>query len=211
MNFIGRRVGRMCSFMCSYSSDSFPKCEIIFFHLSALGASISRKWAAHFIFYCFGINNRTASACFFSLAVDSCFGVSPPYFDSVYDLSATKRGTQLRYLVFPKTELCEARFSAYNRAHILGRGGNGVIQISVDELGAPRQNTDSVACVNYLVDRDCRVLEAQCDDQFKAAYRVMVAQGLLKPVDWPEYERTLASRVRYWADTGWTAPTSARE
>lgn len=156
------------------------------------------------ILHCPGVNNRVSAACVFSIWLDSSYGASPPYTDPVYDLSSVKRGNQLQYIVFPKTDLCDARNAAYNAISGLMQDANDLLRCDVDELGAPRFS-DSAACVNYYVDPRGRVIDARCEDAFHRARDEMVSQGKLAPVDWDEYERDLVRKVMYWSDKGWVS------
>ena len=163
-------------------------------------------------FYCAGYNNRCGSVCLMAIRLDSCYGASPPYQDADYDLSAVVRGSQLAYLTFPPTDFCRARGSMYNLAGPLYSDSPGILCVMTDEFGGPRTEDSASATVYYYLDSDCNVLYARCGDRFRTERQLLVAQGILPPVDWPEYESALADRVNRWSDSGWVsaAPASSR-
>lgn len=149
-----------------------------------------------------GLNNRVSAACLFSVFLDSCVGVSPPYEDPELDLHDVKRGNQVQYILFPVTDLCRARGARQNYVHRLVNEGQR-LRVHVDEMGEGRATQDSLATIWYYVDEDLRVVSAICDDAFVSMRQRLVALGALPPVDMREYQQALVRDVRYWSDTGW--------
>jgi len=180
-----------------------PRGDAVGWYINAGYAGWMIPDTARDVLHCAGVNNRLHASCLFTISLDSSYGVSPPYTDPEYDLSSVKRGNQLRYIVFPKTDLCNARTARYNHPVRLSWDTRDFLQVEVDELGGPRNQGDSVATVNYWVNTAGRLVGTRCSDRFCAAREQMVARGYLAPVDWGVYERELVRHVRYWADTGW--------
>lgn len=172
---------------------------------SAAGREAQREILDSFanVLHIIGINNRVNSSCLFSINLDSCSGASPPYTDPALDLGAVKPGNQLRYYVFPITDLAEARSTLYNRARSLIQETPTLFRLDVDEFGGNRLVQDSVADVMYYFDETWQLVEVRCGDAFISARNDLVTQGRLPQVDWGAYQQELLHRVRYWTDTGW--------
>ncbi|HWO58062.1 MAG TPA: hypothetical protein VNN55_10895 [bacterium] len=155
------------------------------------------------VLHVLGVNNRVPAACYFILPLDSCHGVSPPFADSVWNLRSVEQGNQIRYIVFPPTDVCIARREPYNGGLRLVNEA-GLVRVDVDELSLSAGSKDSTALVNYYLDERLTVVSARCSDLFRSIRNRLVSEGTLPPIDWREYQDALVMNVRYWSDSVWT-------
>jgi hypothetical protein len=157
-----------------------------------------------------GINNRMGKAAIFLLPLDSCFGVSPPYFKKDYlDLTWVKRGNQLCYIVFPLTDIEKLMGSKYNDVGEITLKEDGkIVQVNiVSNRWEPGGYWD---IVGYFIDDRYRVISVSASDLFRNSRNRFVAEGKIGSVDWAEYEAELLDSVLYWTDSGWVSEAQLR-
>ncbi|MCD6162733.1 MAG: hypothetical protein J7K40_10020 [candidate division Zixibacteria bacterium] len=149
-------------------------------------------------------NNRMKQACIFALPIDSCCGVSPPYTDPDLDLENVKRGNQLAYVLFPRSDVNRFSRLSYNIVSRLMLELENVIRVDIIES----KNPD--AMLSYYIDEKFRVISINRSDNFVATRNALVAEGKLPLVDWSTYLNDLQNRVTYWTDSGWVTEAELR-
>jgi len=153
-----------------------------------------------------GINNSMGSTCIFILSKDSSFGVSPPYFSTVFDLSWLKFGNQLKYLIFPPSDYSKALNRPYNNIFELYNEGIDEITVYIDE-GEPEEFSNLLL---YSLDSSMRVIDVKAADQFIDHRKDLVDEGRLPAVNLNEYLINLRDAVTYWTDSGWVTEGAIR-
>jgi hypothetical protein len=149
-----------------------------------------------------GINRRMSCASTFILNPDSAYGVSPPYYDLNVELNWVKRGNQLKYVLFPVTDLGKIDLIyGYNDTWppFIVERIKGFLDVRVGESDLRGPGT----VVDYSLDYYMRAIAARCSDGFIKRRGELVAMDSLPPVDLHEYQILLRDRVTYWIDTTW--------
>ncbi|MCK4462597.1 MAG: hypothetical protein KAW46_12390, partial [candidate division Zixibacteria bacterium] len=153
-----------------------------------------------------GFNNRMSQACLFVLSADSSHGVSPPYTDESYNLENLKRGNQLHYLLFPRTDVNQAIYDDYNDPDGLIVESENVIRADICEGG----RVSPLSKVSYYLNEDFRVYRVNFDDRFLTLRDSLVDAGLLPGVNMSTYAADLRDSVTYWTDSGWVTEGDLR-
>jgi hypothetical protein len=155
-------------------------------------------------FICLSINNHMGCVSLFVLDPLSSEGVSPPYSDPNYVLENCMRGNQLRYVLFPRSDVSKALGLLYNYPGQL-------IPESADILGANVTEVRSTQSqIIYYLDSNFRITDVRLEDSFRAIRNRLVMEGKLPPVDWETYTANLLDSVRYWTDSGWVTEAELR-
>lgn len=168
----------------------------------AFGSNFLRYSDSQFVFL--GYNNRMKCACLYVLEPYSSYGVSPPYTDPGYDLDNVKRGNQIYYVLFPRSDLNRAVFADYNTPGGLFLESDGRFRADVFERDARS------AALSYYLDSSFRVVNVSYDDLFRPCRDSLVAEGKLSAIDWSTYCNKLRDSVTYWRDSGWVTEGQLR-
>lgn len=151
-----------------------------------------------------GYNNRLGATCLFIVAPDSVQGVSPPY-SGIDGLELVKRGTQVSYIVFPRTDVSMAAGGSYNNGRGIIIEPFGRIKVHIDETD------DLKSDVYYYLNRDYRVVNVDLGDGFNTARSNLImsdkVHNTLEPL---EYGRQMRDAVMYWTDSGWVTEGQLR-
>lgn len=151
-----------------------------------------------------GYNNRLDATCLFIVAPDSIQGVSPPY-SGINGLELVKRGTQISYIVFPRTDVSKKAGGSYNNGRGIRIDPFGIIRVHIDETD------DLKSDVFYYLDRDYRVVNVDLGDAFITKRNNLIdsgkVQNTLSPI---EYGRQMRDAVMYWTDSGWVTEGQLR-
>lgn len=157
-----------------------------------------------------GYNNRIdSSGCtvLFAFPAKSCKGVSPPYGNKELNLSNVQKGSQLRYIAFPKTEVCRNANLPYNHPGQIFVDSDGTIRMYVTELSSP------ICGFIYYLDQNLRVFRVDADDYFRT-YRNSYIKSLdnktLTSFDWQTYLTERLHAVTYWIDSSWVTEGQLR-
>lgn len=146
-----------------------------------------------------GYNNRMdGCAVLFALSPRSPHGVSPPYEDPDWDLEKVKPGNQVRYVLFPKTDVCSLYNEPYNNVETLFFDSESLFRVEVTEIA------DKKCGLTYTFDQQIRVTRVYADDVFRGVRNSLVNNGLLRPVDWNTYLIKRRDTITYWMAPGWT-------
>jgi hypothetical protein len=160
----------------------------------AFGDCFAKESRAGLLFL--SLNNRKRQACLFALSPDSTHGVSPPYTDENYRLENLKRGNQLHYVLFPRTDVNLATYRDYSYPVNLVVESDNVIRADIREAWRG-------ANVSYYLNEDFRVFRVNFDDLFLPLRDSLVDAGLLPRVNMSTYAADLRDSVTYWTDSGW--------
>ncbi len=154
-------------------------------------------------------NNRMNCTALLVLDLDSnVVGVSPPYQDSVYDLSRVRPGSQAQYALFPVTDLGKLDLAnAYNAPGTEGVRENtkGIINVYVGESA----HADDVRAI-YSLDFSLRVVGVTFSDQFRKRRNDLVREGRLTSVDWSQYADDVRDSVLHWCSGSWVGELQLR-
>ena len=149
-------------------------------------------------------NIRMGCTALLVLDLDSIIaGASPPYEDSVWDLSRVRRGNQAGYVLFPVTDLGrEDLANSYNEPGIrmVREDTWGQLNVYVQE-----SSHDGAVCVIYSLDRALRVVSVNFTDQFRKRRDDLVREGKLASVDWGQYADHTRDSVLHWRSGAWVA------
>jgi len=148
-------------------------------------------------------NNRMDCACLFILAHDSSYGASPPYNDPHYDLSRVKHSNQIRYVLFPRTNLNIKAMAIYNFPWKIVAESDSVLRADIEELSLHR------AEVSYYFNRDLRVFHVTPSDEFINERKILIADGKLQRSDALTAEQ-IRDAVTYWIDSAWVTEGELR-
>jgi len=151
-----------------------------------------------------GINNRAACVFLLVLPRDSFFGVSPPYSDTVLNLSSVMRGNQIAYLLFPPSDLCKSYPVQYN-----GTGGLVVEDKGQVRIGTLESNKSSAGLYYYL-NSELRVTHVSPTDLFEPERDALVKAGK-PPMPDSIYYANLRDSVKYWTDSGFVTEGQLRK
>ncbi|MEW5796693.1 MAG: hypothetical protein AB1772_10090, partial [Candidatus Zixiibacteriota bacterium] len=156
--------------------------------------------------FCFlSFNNRMDCACLFVLNPFGSYGVSPPYVDSQYPaVSQARRGNQLCYILFPRTDVNFCVNELYDNPYLLQRDEDSVLRVSISEKGADG------AILDYYVSASFRVFRVRASDKYQKVRDSLVNDGRLPDIVWTSYLDSLASTVKYWTDSGWISEGALR-
>ena len=146
----------------------------------------------------FGYNQLLGCSTIFALSPDSSRGVSPPYQAPELDLSWVKRGNQLRYVMFPPSDLGRHDLSAeYN--HLVGfeKESESEFRASISESNL----VPGSVTIDYYFDRRLRVIRARLSDVYDKRRRALVAGGLLRDTLKSVYCDALRDSITYWTGT----------
>jgi hypothetical protein len=154
-------------------------------------------------------NNRMGCTALLVLDLDSTIaGVSPPYEDSVWDLSRVKQGNQAGYVLFPVTDLGREDLpNAYNEpgVELIREDTWGPINVYVSESF----HSVSIRAI-YSLDRTLRVVGVNFTDQFRKRRDDLVREGKLPSVDWGQYADHARDSVLRWRFGSWAAEWQLR-
>jgi len=142
-------------------------------------------------------NNVTRSACLFALDPFSSFGASPPYTSQDYDLNNVKRGNQIKYVLFPPSDVNRVEHSPYNTPVELR------IESQKTLLAKTQETLDKQCVLWYYLDNNMRVVDVKPNDYFVTKRNALVSEGKLPVADWGTYLENVRDSVTYWIDSGW--------
>jgi hypothetical protein len=152
-------------------------------------------------------NNRTKQAGLCALYPDSAYGVSPPYTDSEYDLSWVKRGNQICYISFPRSDMSMLLRSVYNTPYRLRIESDRIrADVAPAAWGAPGAH----GLLSYFIDSRLRVYSISPEDRFGEVWDSLSRAGALPNPDLGQHLDELLSRVSYWTDSGWVTEGELR-
>jgi hypothetical protein len=160
-----------------------------------------------------GFQNRMKGQALFVLPSRNFTGVSPPYSKDAngYDLSGVKRGTQLRYLFFPPSELARIDMPGdYQSSGILSRPDAREWNLSIAETKGLRGTEMVYDNLDYRLNNNFRVTQVLMSDVFVKRYRHLLASDSVPPVSLADYPDTLLNRVQYWTDSGFVSEGQLR-
>ncbi len=169
----------------------------------AFGSNFLRYSDSQFVFL--GYNNRMECACLYVLEPYSSYGVSPPYTDPGYNLDNVKRGNQIYYVLFPRSDLNRAVFADYNSPGGLFLESDGRFRADVFERDAKS------AALSYYLDSSFRVVNVSYDDCFRPCRDSLVAEGKLSAINWSTYCNNLRDSLTYWRESGWVTEGQRRK
>jgi hypothetical protein len=154
-----------------------------------------------------GYNIRMRSAALLVLKVRGSEGVSPPYQDEQYDLSRVIPGNQLRYLLFPPSDLTLVYgYRIYNSPGGIHDVSSAGLRLNTKEGGVPGEDGREMTWnIYYYLDNSLKVTRVDVEDGFKAWRELLVREGKLPDVLWTAYFRDLQAAVRRWDGNGWVA------
>jgi hypothetical protein len=148
----------------------------------------------------YGINNLAGGNGLFVLPLHGCYGVSPPYEDSEYDLSGVKPGNQLHYILFPVSDLSLARNVPYDvGGRIVFLPGNNIrmdVNMETDFDKSPLWRS-------YYIDEHFHVWKVAVSDVYWTTRQDLVKSGRLQYIDMDNFNLRELSRVKYWSGEGW--------
>ncbi|HWO56215.1 MAG TPA: hypothetical protein VNN55_01485 [bacterium] len=152
-----------------------------------------------------GYNIRMRSVALFVLKARGSEGVSPPYQDEQYDMSRVIPGNQMRYMLFPPSDLTLVYgyriYNSYGGIYDVSSVG---MRLNTREGGVPGEDGREMSWqIYYYLDDSLRVNRVDVEDAYKARREMLVREGKLPDVLWPEYFRDLQAAVRGWDGTGW--------
>ncbi len=154
-------------------------------------------------------NNRMKCCALLILRPDSMYGVSPPYQYTDFDLSWVKRGNQMAYILFPKTDLGEIDLESLlnsGSSEGISMESDSVLKIPIVESIQGYQN----ATIIYYLNKRLRVYRVVRSDRFEKRRNDLVREGKLPLVNWTEYQAALRDTVTYWTDSGWVTEGQLR-
>lgn len=132
-------------------------------------------------------------------------GCSPPYTDSLYDLTWVKRGSQSAYVVFPRSDLSLALRLPYSTPTEMRAEPDGSITVCIEEA---QRNLRTQLW--YTLDSTFRVTRLVPDDFFWPIRDQLVADGQLPAVERRDYLESLIAGIQYWTDSGWVSEEQLR-
>lgn len=150
--------------------------------------------------YFLSFNNLADRASLIVLKPDSCEGLSPPYTGSS---SRTRPGTQLQYILFPRSDVNLALNSVYSHADGICILHEGLLQAEIKE----GDNLKPV--LQYYIDNNCRVIGVNPTDAFTKVRRKLVKDQLLEPMTSTYYD-DLRDSVLYWQNSAWVSECELR-
>ncbi len=150
------------------------------------------------------LNNRMGCACFFVIAPDSSYGVSPPYPEWLRGQRGLRHGNQLCYLLFPRTDINREIELDYNGPFRIVINSSDEIRVDIGESKEPECN------LSYFLDENFRVTHVKADDRFIPLRRRLIDEGKLPSVDLSTYLANLVDSVTYWTDSGWVTEGELR-
>ncbi len=168
----------------------------------AFGSNFLRYSDSQFVFL--GYNNRMESACLYVLEPYSSYGVSPPYTDPNIDLDNVKRGNQMYYVLFPRSDLNNSARSQYNYPSRIVAESDSINRADISALDSRN------AYVSYYLNHNFRVIDVKVDDAFIVNRNTLVSKELLPPIDWSSYLARMRDMVIYWTDSGWVTEGELR-
>jgi hypothetical protein len=141
-------------------------------------------------------NNRMACSGFFVIRADSSFGVSPPYTEAITQTGTLQRGNQLRYTLFPTTDVgrfcLPTSFNHVKRLAEIASNKYEIVMIEGPDLWA-----------YYDFDNKGRVIKTYFTSQFEHRRDSLVQAKVLPSISWEDYQDSLIDAVLHWTDTGW--------
>lgn len=144
-----------------------------------------------------GINNPMGSVALFVLPRYGSHGVSPPFGSQPYQNMDEIPGNQVKYILFPPTDLNRHLNYKYN---ILGditvRPDSVIIVGTIEDI-------ELHYSVFYYLNFDFRVETAVLGDAFTVKRKNLVEQGKLPYISDSLYTSALMHSVAYWTDSGW--------
>lgn len=143
-------------------------------------------------------NNRLSRMALMILNPHHTLGVSPPYDSAEYDLRDVKRGNQLYYVTFPRSDVGKAAASMPGVRELM-QEPSGLIRVVLVE------NEALHADIWYYIDSRGRVQAVVPNDHYILARDKLVSQHVLSPHSWEEHNRFLMDSVRYWTGAGWVS------
>ncbi len=149
------------------------------------------------------MNNRLGCVGFYVLNPDSAYGVSPPYIDSIYDLSWVKHGNQICYISFPRSDISKVLGSLCDHPRLLELKGT-IIEVGV------RAGRGPDAYLSYFLDENFRVYEVSPDDKFIELWDSLSLEKALPNPNINEHLQELLESVAYWTDSGWVTEGQLR-
>ncbi|MDD3731823.1 MAG: hypothetical protein PHU88_05545 [candidate division Zixibacteria bacterium] len=155
------------------------------------------------------VNRRMSCAGLLIVKPDSSFGVSPPYQDSLYDLSWVKRGNQLCYIMFPPTEMIAFCETSYNHPHLVRIDSDSTLCIEIREDFIYNIKVD-LLLFYYLNINTLRIYDVKLSDNYITYYNKLVSENKLKPVNWDSFKQKLLDTVTYWIDSTWVTEGQLR-
>lgn len=148
-------------------------------------------------------NNRMDCACLFILAHDSSYGASPPYTDPELDLSHLKHANQIRYVLFPRTNMNKAAIARYNPPMRILVESDSVLRADIWQLVPIRSE------ISYYFNRELRVFEVGLSDDFINQRKILIADGKLPRSEAMTTEQ-IRNAVTYWIDDAWVTEGELR-
>lgn len=150
-------------------------------------------------------NNRLRRVGLYALFPDSAYGVSPPYTDPERDLSWVKRGSQLCYISFPRSDL----------SIVLGTLFDGTSQLRLQSDGiradiTPNLGQDNEPELSYFINSDYRVYGVSPTDRFLEVWDSLSHVGALRNTNLNKHLQDLLYNVAYWTDSGWVTEGQLR-
>ncbi len=165
-------------------------------HMGAYGHNFACDGKSRFLFL--GYNNPMACVSLFVLDPDSSYGVAPPYDFPEGASEHIKRGNQICYILFPRSDLNYATHSLYNVPKRIVIDSQNIIMADVYE-----DYSSLRADLSYFFDDNLRIQEVRAGDEFILLRNELVEDGRLPTVDWDTYLRQLRDSVMYWMDSCW--------
>jgi hypothetical protein len=148
-------------------------------------------------------NNRLKKVGLCALYPDSAFGVSPPYTDSMYDLSWVKHGNQISYINFPRSDISKTVGASYDGPELIQLVNN---KIRVDIKAAD----DPHAEFSYFINSNFRVYDISPSDGFYKVWHSLAKDGSLPDTNLAHHFEYLLNNVAYWTDSGWVTEGQLR-
>ncbi len=149
-------------------------------------------------------NNRVGSSGLFGLYVDSSYGVSPPFSDTIYALDGVTRGNQYSYVMLPRSDVSIALRARYNTIYRIVFEASGRFMVDLSPL------TDTLNYATYFFDDRMRVGGVKLSDGFHTQRDQLVDRGLLSEINSGDYTEELLRAVTYWTDSGWVTEGQLR-
>ena len=151
------------------------------------------------------VNNRLRGVGFYALYPESAYGVSPPYTDPDWDLSRVRKGNQVCYISFPKSDLSIALGSLYDYSSQLRLQADGVRADVV-----PGDGHRSQGALTYFIDNSFRVRKVSASDRFIEVWDSLSKANALPNPNLDRHLEDLLKLVAYWSDSGWVTEGQLR-
>ena len=144
----------------------------------------------------------------FALDPDSSYGVSPPYVDAVWPLANVKRGNQIKYVLFPRSDVNKYAQLPYNYPASLFVEAEDIIRADITEdFDKDKRPT---VYLSYFFDTNLRIINIKISDGFNMLRNRLIEKGALPAIDLKTYLSNLQSEITYWSDSGWVTEAELR-